>query len=144
MPNWCNNTLEIRLKSKKEKQSLINFLKDMTLPNGKITFDFNKVIPRPKEQEANWYEWNIQHWGTKWNIDSDDISTTKDEILTGKISLRFDTAWSPPTPVIQAAALKYTGLSFKLKYWEGGVGFRGVCTAYKDKITNKEYKYMGY
>ena len=144
MPNWCNNTLEIKLKSKKEKQSLINFLKDMTTPDGKITFDFNKITPRPKSEEKNWFAWNIQNWGTKWSIPEDEIITVEEKILIGKIILRFNTAWSPPLSVIRAAALKYTGLSFKLKYWESGMGFRGICIAYKDKIENKQYKYGGY
>ncbi len=40
----------------------------------------------------SWYTWSIEHWGTKWNAYEHSVS---DE------SLRFQTAWSIPAPVIE-------------------------------------------
>jgi hypothetical protein len=47
----------------------------------------------------DWYNWNTQNWGTKWNAYSAD--------RTGDTELRFDTAWAHPEPVIRALSKKF-------------------------------------
>jgi len=42
----------------------------------------------------NWYDWAIKNWGTKWGVY--DVTEWKGN----KIS--FNTAWSPPIPIIEA------------------------------------------
>ncbi len=32
------------------------------------TGGLQNLAPRPKWQDDNWFEWNITHWGTKWDI----------------------------------------------------------------------------
>lgn len=68
--------------------------------------DFNNIIPQPKslfqgyigrkeEEETrgwNWYYWNRENWGTKWNA----YSTERD----GN-TITFDTAWASPIPVME-------------------------------------------
>lgn len=39
--------------------------------------------------------------------------------------LEFDTAWSPPLPVIEKLAALFPDHAFDLKYFEGGIGFCG-------------------
>jgi hypothetical protein len=39
--------------------------------------------------------------------------------------LEFDTAWSPPVPVIERLAARFPDHEFILKYYEGGCGFCG-------------------
>lgn len=39
--------------------------------------------------------------------------------------LEFDTAWSPPVPVIEKLASMFPDHEFDLKYYEGGIGFCG-------------------
>jgi hypothetical protein len=39
--------------------------------------------------------------------------------------LEFDTAWSPPIPVIEKLASMFPDHAFELKYFEGGMGFSG-------------------
>jgi hypothetical protein len=39
--------------------------------------------------------------------------------------LEFDTAWSPPIPVIEKLASMFPDHTFELKYFEGGMGFSG-------------------
>jgi hypothetical protein len=45
--------------------------------------------------EYCWYEWALKHWGTKWN--AYDVN-----VIDG--SIYFKTAWSCPTPIVQALA----------------------------------------
>ncbi len=94
--------------------------------HGLGSIDFNKVIPMPEnifrgnlgqaEREqfgsANWYDWSIANWGTKWNSYGYHDYTEKD--FDGA-TLTFDTAWSNPQPVIDALAAKYPALSFSHK-----------------------------
>ena len=39
--------------------------------------------------------------------------------------LEFDTAWSPPVPVIEKLATMFPDHEFDLKYYECGIGFCG-------------------
>lgn len=69
MPNWCCNNLQI----KGNKKELIKFYNenknnDSSYENKVQELDFYKSIPIPKDQEENWYKWNNQNLGTKWNV----------------------------------------------------------------------------
>jgi hypothetical protein len=45
-----------------------------------------------------WYEWSLQHWGTKWNACDARYSDLDQNII------HFDTAWAPPIPIFEAVA----------------------------------------
>ena len=69
MPNWCCNNLEIEGTEKE----LIIFYKEnknneSAWENKVQELDFYKSVPIPKDQEENWYKWNNQNLGTKWNV----------------------------------------------------------------------------
>ena len=49
----------------------------------------------------DWYEWSIQNWGTKWNACNTQINDMNEP------NIYFDTAWSPPLPVINELSKKY-------------------------------------
>jgi len=68
------------------------------------------------------YEWCIAHWGTKWGLY--DIEVVSDEV--GVVDYTFQTAWSPPLPVIVAMGEQFPDLKFTLCYYEGGGGFQGA------------------
>jgi hypothetical protein len=135
MPNWCENIVSIKLRSKRYKKSLNKFVKDNYTKKGIITLDFNKIIPQPKfENENDWYNWNCKNWGTKWNIDEIDVIT--DNIEMGFAKIIFWTAWSPPIPIIEELSNKYKGIEFKIKYCDPAMAMRGTYKAYKrgDKL----------
>lgn len=69
-----------------------------------------------KNNKDNWYNWNIKHWGTKWDAcDVDIIESNK------SITYRFKTAWCAPIRAIDALASQYNNLVFKLVCdYEGG------------------------
>lgn len=57
----------------------------------------------------SWYDWCIAHWGTKWNA-------VRGEVIDdgpGFISLRFETAWSPPLPVFEAMFERFPQITFE-------------------------------
>lgn len=52
---------------------------------------------------STWYKWRIKHWETKWN--ASEASSKLEE--NGDISIRFQTPWAAPIPVIMALSKKY-------------------------------------
>ena len=119
-------------------------------------FDFNKIIPMPEslritspaqnEEEKNiykknvskyghgdWYSWSINKWGTKWNACDTYINNTRDDYF----DFSFNTAWSPPIPLLKALSEKYPLLRFDTEYEEEGMGFAGriiLCKEFNTKI----------
>jgi len=79
------------------------------------------------------YDWCVANWGTKWpasRVEVEGPMTGYDE-KTVEVVFHFDTAWSPPKPVIKKAAELYPALRFELRYFECGCCFNGLfrCSA---------------
>lgn len=70
------------------------------------------------------YEWCLKHWGTKWGICHSRL--VEDNTGSGSLFYQFETAWTPPLPVIRRMGELFPRLRFKLEYYEGGMGFRGT------------------
>ena len=98
MPNWCYNKVSItnnsddNSKLQKVKEFLYSDASDDSEEN---VFDFNNVVPEPEENN-DWYLWRVNNWGTKWNSSCAEITYEDEETL----EYQFDTAWSPPEPII--------------------------------------------
>ena len=139
MPNWCMNKLIVA----GPKEHLATFQKKVR--KGKDPFNFQKIIPMPKkllEEESpnknsgvpDWYVWCLKNWGTKWNVC--DVNMTKHD---NEIHLNFDTAWSPPIPIIIKLMTMFPKLSFRLTYCEPGVGFSGIFGSSDGMMVDEEY-----
>jgi hypothetical protein len=142
MPNWCFNILEASGPEEEAQRFL-----DETGP----FLEFNKIVPMHKELEgttaparpphgagthalelwaqkqidlvmkygaADWYDWCVENWGTKWEPGFESQQKTEN-------GYSFDTAWSPPTPVIARLSELYPALIFTLTYAEPGNYFGG-------------------
>lgn len=73
-----------------------------------------------------WYNWNVKHWGSKWNCGEVWHDRTTEQITeVGTTSYNFETAWSPATPAIEALAEQFPTLTITHRYCEGGMGFAG-------------------
>jgi len=155
-----------RIKKQSKLNILLECIKSMGRRKGKDTvFDFGKIIPYPeeyakaddfareweerakKDKTIDWslrpqdgynrggYEWCIKNWGTKWNAAEPYIDDFEDK--TKGVYIHFDTAWSPPIPIVDKLIELYPDLKFKLKYWEGGMGFKGVYSKTMNQCDNK-------
>ena len=141
MPNHCYNRVEIygggldQIKEIKEK-----------LKGEKTCFDFNNIVPIPKELEGsvanvgypnekdsfearrlrkeyghdNWYDWCRDNWDTKWNSYTARLEEEEDGL-----HYEFDTAWGPPIKVIEALRKQYPDLSITAFYDEPGCAIAG-------------------
>ena len=74
----------------------------------------------------DWYEWCCHNWGTKWPPHVANVVDTEDTA----VMMTFDTAWAPPSELIEKLSKLWPTLQFVLEYSEPGMGFLGA-TAYK-------------
>ena len=135
MPNWCLNKVVIQdLKSSKktiEKMDNVIHALNLCSINDSLEF-FDSIIPRPRVYNDDWYEWNVKNWGTKWGAKELFFKVSDDR---KKVTITFDTAWSPHTPVFDAIC--ELGLDVTAKFWEHEGGYKGT---YENGLINtKEY-----
>ena len=118
MPNWCYNRLQVfggKDEIEKFKKSVKNKETDLSL---------EKILPTPKKllDGDGWYDWRVEKWGTKWDVDAE-LTDYDDEFLC----YEFDSAWGPPLEAfLRASKTKHRNLEFNLKYEEPGQCFMGV------------------
>lgn len=132
---------KISFNSKKDLQKFLN--------NG--NFSFENIIPSPKtlkELKAlkngdryiltkddciepledrewfNWYKWNSENWGTKW--DASNVQLTQKTIT-------FYTAWCPPKQVFDKMAEDNYDMEFIVKSHEGGTGINKTFIKFKEQ-----------
>lgn len=88
--------------------------------NGKLR-DGVTWSERPKDGfSQGGREWCCRNWGTKWGAHG--VTLTEQDNRT---VYRFDTAWTPPLPVIRQMALEFPRLTFAMEYKENNEGFGG-------------------
>lgn len=144
MPNWCYQTLSISGEPKQLNKLLkkIEVTKSEENNHHEATpFSFQRVIPMPTQllygTGAEWHEWRVNNWGTKWQPDIDVADTTGWE--HGSIGFIFNTAWSPPYPIIEALVKEFKKLEFHWTYWEESYEYWGV----HDYAKGREVAYEG-
>ncbi len=85
--------------------------------------DHTLPIAEQMEFKTNdWYSWNVRNWGTKWDVGvGDDNEYPETELMEEdetSLAYRFNTAWSPPLPAIEALSAQYPDVEFNLSYEE--------------------------
>jgi len=128
MPNWNSNLLTVT----SDDPELMAKIKDAAEKSAESDSFFNLLVPRPESEEGDWYSWNVNNWGTKWDTNVNIIDQSDNEIV-----LSFDTAWSPPIGFY--AALEEMGFEVDAFYYEPGMCFAG---RYMDG-TDDYYEYSG-
>ena len=93
------------------KESYEKFQKDLC--------DYNEV----EHNATGWYQWSVNNWGTKWDCYDGHIETDE--------GIHFQTAWAPPTPVIQKLS-ELIKQPLRLTYLEEGMAFCGEYVAQPD------------
>jgi len=149
MPNWCNNSLSIEVKTPEQLVKVIQAITN----NSEQPFDFNRIVPIPEELAntsspnkvnademeqkygyKDWYDWRVVHWGTKWN--ASDVELDFDS--PRQLKVRFNTAWSPPMPIIEKIAEMFPFASISLD-WEEEGGYYGN-TEYEEGVMTTNFE----
>lgn len=72
---------------------------------------------------TTWYEWALEKWGTKWNAYS---------IEEREGCLKFETAWSPPHPVIEFLAKQFPGEKILHQWADEDIGHNCGTRTYEE------------
>ena len=140
MPNWCSNHITVRGTNQREIAEIAKAMEE-----GRF---FDSIIPTPEDLNregssthggpnaelyeqiraenlekhgySNWYDFQVARWGTKWDVECQDVQVEDDGLA---VSTYFDSAWSPPMGIVEA--LTDRGLEVTLYYYEPGMGFVG-------------------
>jgi len=134
MPNWVNNVVTITGTSD-DMRAFVELIgtKPEFSNDDQTDLSFHSFIT-PKDMTleeyhgiehssgmgttgGKWYEWNNTYWNTKWDACHAEVIIGPSDVV-----LRFDTAWSPPSPVIEAMSVKFPALNFEV-WWEEEQGF---------------------
>jgi len=115
MPNWCSNVATINHGDKEKIDAIEN---ELNKPKDDVAL-FQMLCPCPDDQKENWYEWNVNNWGTKWDASIYDFERLDDN----NIRVNFDTAWGPPTALYDY--LFENGYDTTAYYDECGMAFCG-------------------
>jgi hypothetical protein len=149
MPNWVSNVLvvegdsELLQKLKEQLNKPVTKYHRDIVPDGNgkwkmqqgvqqydnpvISF-FNVIAPPnldryfgDQDKDGIWYDWNIMHWGTKWDVavrNEDQYPDTTLEDDNGALMYRFETAWSPVNEIVRTLSVQYPTLTFDYSYEE--------------------------
>ncbi len=85
----------------------------------------------------NWYDWQRENWGTKWNSYDNDNNLELGDYEEQSINVNFQTAWSLPIPIFEKMAELYPDLSFEVECCEEGGYFAGRF-AFKGDVVEDE------
>ena len=133
MPNWSSNAVIIEGTDKDLDAFLDTCPKKGRNPMER-TLLLSTHVPMPESKKADWYNWNVEHWGTKWDIADEqggvDIHTEDEE----ELKLWFDSAWSPPVKWAVAVSKQFPKLKITIAYIEQGMDFFGVYSAKNGKV----------
>lgn len=145
MPNWCNNTVEVAHKDPARLKALVDAYNDgkfcsfaipvpesLQIVAGRLGRDDDpkQIALEAAEKSnlethgfANWYDFCVAKWGTKWDCggDGDHIELEAGQDNT---TLCFDSAWAPPIGVYEA--LVERGYEVRAYYYEPGMAFAGI------------------
>jgi hypothetical protein len=126
MPNWCDNSVRLGHPDKTKIDELVKVIDEADVGI------FQSLRPIPLDESENWYEWNVENWGTKW--DAGLIDSYRDE--DNAIHISMETAWAPPIALYEY--LVEQGWEVDAKYLEPGMGFGGT---FNNEFGDNYYEY---
>lgn len=89
-------------------------------------FSFNSFVPQQKDDPRyqngkehscatvfNWYDWNYDHWGCKWDACESRLSWEGDDLV-----INFDTPWNVPGKFIEKLSCLYPLVTIEVYAYE--------------------------
>ena len=151
MPNWCDNQVTItgpssvidkiekivNEESNNAENGLLQFFHPMPKelldteagPTAKTKAEKDERKARKLEFGAeNWYDWRVNNWGTKWEVNEFYGIDKQPDALIGDstISFAFSSAWSPPIGAYEKFLENNPDCFIRAYYYEGGCDFMGL------------------
>lgn len=114
MPNFVNNSFTFQFNSKENYE----LFKSNYVKNDNELLE--TICPGPKDIEIR-RGWNIDNWGTKWEVDAE-LNFDDDSL---SVFGSFDSAWSPPIEAYKYLN-KHWNAQIEASYVEPGQEFCGI------------------
>ena len=142
MPNWCSNQATIH----GTKEQILEFVG--AYERGGVIENY---LPTPRDADGelreDWYDWRLANWGCKWDFGKTEYTADEECLWSvgekdteyegyGMVTLRFETAWSPPIGWYEA--LNALDMTVEAYYFEPGVGFCGQWSNPVEGIIDEE------
>jgi len=143
MPNWCNNSVEIyhddpamieRARTAFNDAKFLNEFvpvpQSLMITAGRegsdgdpkqIALEQAEALNLKEHGYANWYDYCVAEWGTKWDVGGDGYEA---QDIPGGLILIFDSAWAPPVAAYDK--LEAQGFRIRAMYYEPGMAFAGI------------------
>jgi hypothetical protein len=125
-------------------QEFIPCPKELTETVAQFGTNDHEKANREKYGYGSWYDFNIANWGTKWDVNSDNVAIED----ANTVSASFDSAWSPPINAYEK--LVEMGFEIEAFYYEPGMGFVGKwvngdddCYEYHGQTSDTVRDYIG-
>jgi hypothetical protein len=131
MPNWCENEVWITGNADELSQLFTEASKthiEYSESEHPIKFLMDNLVPMPEgyRDDSRWYDWSIENWGTKWDLnqeyDETQVYYTQGDSEGG---LNYMTAWSPNRQFWQTLSKRFPSLRIDLRYIEEGMFYMG-------------------
>ena len=120
MTDLCRN----RLTASGDTQELAAFVERVRTDERPLSFE--TIAPTPDHLlKEGWYEWRIEHWGTKWDAEFEDV-TEPLRVRRTRATYVFLTVFGPPVAWIERVGEVYPALIFRLDYAAVDGSFSGV------------------
>jgi len=134
MPNWCENRIKISGSTEKinklwedvNSSGLLNALRPQPDNLFLENLDSEKRLELNEDGVPNWYDWRIENWGTKWEVNAEDLCVVDNGDGTSYIWGDFVSAWSPPVEAYIAFNEADNGCEVEGWYFELGCDFCGL------------------
>jgi hypothetical protein len=139
MPNWCDNNISITgpnsvidkiEKITKDEGRLLNYFYPMPTELDNTTADGSKDKAMMKKHGySNWYDWAVDNWSTKWDVNEFfgvERHNLIDSLDESTITFAFSSAWAPPIGAYEHFINENSNVSIRASYFEGGCDFMGI------------------
>ena len=110
MPELLEHTAKDLLGQRVKSRYVIDTTVDGPLEKNIRPFTEDEEAVLKSIGHSNWYDWSVEHWGTKWNACYSEIDETGS--ASGYVEIRFETAWAAPVPVFQRMFELFPQISF--------------------------------
>ena len=155
MPNWCSNSITLKHKDPAMLDRVIKAQEGLLMefvPTPQDLVDTVSGFVGEDQREsheaqmkhniekygyADWYQWNINNWGTKWDFGLEIV----ERVDANTVTATFDSAWAPPVNAYE----KLCAMGFEIEafYYEPGMGFVGKFTGNEEDCDDDCYDYSG-
>ena len=140
-----SNTAPTRILTEKEYKAQEKRIAEGDLSDSEKMFGITIGITEKMQKEFkkkfgadNWYNWQIANWGTKWDIDTDNLQEEETSLF-----YVFETAYSPPVAWLEKVCEMFPKLEFTLNYEEGGNGFQGEAYGVDGELSDNCWDWDG-